>query len=282
MNRRMNHAQKGFNLIEVMIVVAVIGLLAAIAVPAFQDYSIRSKVSEALGMASSLKSTVVEQAANGGLANVKTGIVGDSASFSRYVRALAIEDAGVISVTTQNTGASVDPELRLVPSENGGGIVWSCLKTSATLASQVPPICRDDVAGGYRTSTDPKDIEDTVAELMRAFKEFTKKWLADGGAFKPDNQTNASFSWSNNTPFMDAFFEFAGLTDFNRSGYAPISDFKVFYKRDANGKITSEVSGVYLQIGGTRHVLFANGDTASGQHYDDFLAGDPKQLTPPP
>ncbi|WP_269752127.1 pilin [Thiocapsa bogorovii] len=277
----MNSAQKGFNLIELMIVVAVIGLLAAIAVPAYQDYSIRSKVSEALGMASSLKTAVIEQAANGGLANVKTDTAGDSASVSRYVRALAVEEAGMILVATQNTGATVDPELRLVPSENGGGIVWRCLKTPATLASQVPPMCRDDVAGGYRTSTDPKDIKDTVAEIFRALKDFTKKWTANGGMFKPDNVGNASFSWSNNTAFMDAFFEFAGLTDFNRSGYAPISDFKVFYKRDANGKITSEVSGVYLQIGGKRHILFSNGDAASGEHYGDFLAGDPKQLTPP-
>ncbi len=280
MNRRMKRAQKGFNLIELMIVVVVIGILAAIAVPAYRDYSIRSKVSEALGMASSLKAAVVEQATNGGLASLPGDIGGDSSQVSRYVANLAIGERGVISVTTQDTGATVDPELHLVPSENGGGIVWSCLKTSGTLANHVPPICRDDVVGGYKTSTDPKDIEDTVAELFTAFEDFTKKWLAGEGKMPDLHRDNGSLSWNNSTDFMNGFFEFAGITDFNRSGYQPISDFKVFYKRDANGKPTSEMAGVYLQIGGTRHVRFSNGTTVSGKHYGDYIDGS-KQLRLP-
>ncbi|WP_170164709.1 pilin [Thiocapsa rosea] len=288
----MNSAQKGFNLIEIMVVVAVIGILAAIAVPAYRDYSIRSKVSEALGMASSLKVGVVEQAANGGLASLSgdSDGDGDAPQVSRYVADLAIEGLGVISVTTQNTGATVDPVLKLVPSENGG-IVWRCLKTSETLASQVPPNCREDVAGdevaedeipeGYKTSTDPKAIEDTVAELFRAFEDFTKKFLAGGGALPLLHQDSGSYSWNNSTVFMDGFFEFAGITDFNRSGYEPISNFKVFYKRDANGKPTSEVSGVYLQIGGTQHIRFSNGTTVSGKHYSNYIDNDSKQLRLP-
>jgi prepilin-type N-terminal cleavage/methylation domain-containing protein len=134
MKRRMDSAQKGFNLIELMIIVAVIGILAAVAVPEYRDYSIRSKVSEALGMASSLKVAVVEQASNGGLASLPGDGGGDLSQVSRYVADLWVGERGVISVTTQNTGATVDPELQLVPSENGGGIVWSCLKAPETLA----------------------------------------------------------------------------------------------------------------------------------------------------
>ncbi|WP_296806278.1 pilin [Thiocapsa sp.] len=277
----MNSAQKGFNLIELMIVVAVIGILAAVAVPAYRDYSIRSKVSEALGMASSLKASVVEQAANGGLASLSGNIGVDSSQVSRYVADLAVGDRGVISVTTRNTGATVDPELQLVPSENGGGITWSCLKTSETLASQVPPNCRDDVAVGYTTSTDPKDIEDTVGALFRAFEDFTEKWLADGRKMGILHRDSGSYSWNNSTDFMNGFFEFAGITDFNRSGYQPISDFKVFYKRDANGNPTSEVAGVYLQIGGASHIRFSNGKTVSGKHYSNYIDNDSKQLRLP-
>lgn len=280
MNRRMNSAQKGFNLIELMIVVAVIGILAAIVVPAYRDYSIRSKVSEALGMASSLKASVVEQATQGGLASLPGDMGGDASQVSRYVADLAVWERGVISVTTQNTGATVDPVLQLVPSESGG-IAWRCLKSPDTLASQVPPNCRDDFAEGYKTSTDPKEIEDTVAELFRAFEDFTKKFLAGGGKMPVLHQDSGSYSWHNSTEFMDGFFEFAGITDFNRSGYQPISDFKVFYKRDANGNPTSEVAGVYLQIGGASHIRFSNGKTVSGKHYSNYIDNDSKQIRLP-
>ena len=59
------NAQKGFTLIELMIVVAIIGILAAIAIPAYQDYIVRSKVTEGLNLASSYKTTIAENAGNG-------------------------------------------------------------------------------------------------------------------------------------------------------------------------------------------------------------------------
>ena len=99
----MNKVQKGFTLIELMIVVAIIGILAAIALPAYQDYTIRSKVSEALVMASEAKTAVAETAAAlGGLANVTAANTGFVSAATTYVASIAITDAtGVITVTTQ-------------------------------------------------------------------------------------------------------------------------------------------------------------------------------------
>jgi type IV pilus assembly protein PilA len=67
MKRSMQMAQKGFTLIELMIVVAIIGILAAVALPAYQDYTVRAKVTEGLVLASGLKPTVADNAANGTL-----------------------------------------------------------------------------------------------------------------------------------------------------------------------------------------------------------------------
>jgi type IV pilus assembly protein PilA len=72
--------QKGFTLIELMIVVAIIGILAAVAIPAYQDYTVRARVSEGLGLASAAKLTVAENAANGNAFNAGFVPIADAAT----------------------------------------------------------------------------------------------------------------------------------------------------------------------------------------------------------
>ncbi len=140
------HSQQGFNLIELMVTVAAIGILATIAVPAYQDYTIRTKVGEALGMGSAAKVAVATNAAVGRLEDIKQATSGYDALSDpgRYVAAIEIEDGGVIVMTTRNTGAAVDPVLELKPTTAGGAIAWDC-QIRQGLPRHVPGNCRNGI-----------------------------------------------------------------------------------------------------------------------------------------
>jgi len=113
----MKRVQQGFTLIELMIVVAIVGILAAIALPAYQDYVVRSKMSEGEAAAAACKTSVSEYLsthANLGLAAIDTSNSGCSTTQTQYVNGLSVA-TGVITVTTQATGASPDCTLILSP-----------------------------------------------------------------------------------------------------------------------------------------------------------------------
>ena len=100
----MKRVQQGFTLIELMIVVAIVGILAAIALPAYQDYVIRSKVSEAAAAVGACKTSVAEYAATKNALPATLADSGCSSTATQYVASLNVA-AGVITVATQATGA---------------------------------------------------------------------------------------------------------------------------------------------------------------------------------
>jgi type IV pilus assembly protein PilA len=143
----MKRVQQGFTLIELMIVVAIIGILAAIAIPAYQNYIIRSKVTELAVAADACKTSVSEYYTTMGLVYPPTLLAsGCTTVQSKYILSLAVTpDTGVITVAvdTANVGASAAGNFVLTPSVAvaGGGLDWSC--TGSSIPKQfLPASCR--------------------------------------------------------------------------------------------------------------------------------------------
>ena len=136
----MKRLQKGFTLIELMIVVAIIGILAAVALPAYQDYTVRAKVSELLLAASSARTTVTEGAQNlGTLSAAGSGIV--IASGGKIISA-TVDTNGTISIegNSAQLGGNV-VNVTLAPSWNGNTVLWTC---EVAPQKYGPSSCRTD------------------------------------------------------------------------------------------------------------------------------------------
>ncbi|WP_457329364.1 pilin [Rhizobacter sp. P5_C2] len=158
----MKRVQQGFTLIELMIVVAIIGILAAVALPAYQDYTKRAKVSEVILAASGCRTAVTEVYGSSSLSVIPTGGWGceQVSSTSKYVSSIAVSANGAITVGAQGTGDTANIDgfvVTLVPADAAGAALsyvpgtvinrWICGSKTVTPATTVnqkylPGSCR--------------------------------------------------------------------------------------------------------------------------------------------
>lgn len=152
----LKQVQKGFTLIELMIVIAIIGILAAIAIPAYQNYTIRSQVTEGLTLGDGWKTAISEYYANTGCWPVVGNLTGTCNSVGKYESSVTVTSGGTIQVTYGNqANAKISGSvLYITPYTNANNdVLWQCgsaaSPASATMATSATAGTATTVSAQY-------------------------------------------------------------------------------------------------------------------------------------
>ncbi|HFA4751499.1 TPA: pilin [Neisseria gonorrhoeae] len=170
----MNTLQKGFTLIELMIVIAIVGILAAVALPAYQDYTARAQVSEAILLAEGQKSAVTEYYLNHGewpKNNDSAGVASASKIIGKYVKEVEVNN-GVVTATMKSDGVNNEiqgKKLSLWARRQDGSVKWFCgqpvTRTEANAKDDTVTAAND---AGNGTNIETKHLPSTCRDKSTA------------------------------------------------------------------------------------------------------------------
>ncbi|HFA4820725.1 TPA: pilin [Neisseria gonorrhoeae] len=164
----MNTLQKGFTLIELMIVIAIVGILAAVALPAYQDYTARAQVSEAILLAEGQKSAVTEYYLNNGKWPANNGAAGVASSSSikgKYVESVTVTN-GVVTAKMKPSGVNKEiqgKKLSLWAKRENGSVKWFCGQPVTRTEAGAANDAVKDAAGNDKIET--KHLPSTCRDL---------------------------------------------------------------------------------------------------------------------
>ncbi|HEZ0446229.1 TPA: pilin [Neisseria meningitidis] len=169
----MNTLQKGFTLIELMIVIAIVGILAAVALPAYQDYTARAQVSEAILLAEGQKSAVTEYYLNHGIwpkNNTSAGVASSASDIKgKYVQSVTVAN-GVVTAQMASSGVNKEIQgrkLSLWAKRQNGSVKWFC---GQPVTRDAPTTTNDDVKADTAANgkIDTKHLPSTCRDLFSA------------------------------------------------------------------------------------------------------------------
>jgi prepilin-type N-terminal cleavage/methylation domain-containing protein len=249
----------GFTLVELMVVIALIGALLSIAAPQLATYLEQGRKAKCLSNRYNIE-----------------------------------QDERTYYLSNNSPSLAIDSRYQCV---SGGTYAWL---VSDPTAPDYPRIgCSlhygsipDQAKKDYTIDLSSKALSNTTKEVYVSFADYVSDWMLKGNKMPIVNYTNGSLSWSSalytgtdktnllQAKFWTDYYQFVDEKDFNATN-SQISDFKVFFKRDANGNVTSDVAGVYLQIGGDRRIYFSNGGMIANQHYSNYIDTKARELRPP-
>lgn len=142
------HRQTGFTLIELMIVIAIIAILAAIAIPAYQDYLVRSQITEGVALSTEAKSAMWDFVSNKGRfpeSNASAGLPGPTTINGTYVSSVDVSGGRIkVSFDQPKSFSRIKTQvLVLSPVTHTGSITWNCANNSTLSKQYLPPFCRN-------------------------------------------------------------------------------------------------------------------------------------------
>jgi Tfp pilus assembly protein PilE len=262
----LNRRKKGVTLVELLTIVIILGIISTISIIAINRLIDKTR----------------EKADNASLE-----IINDATRNYRDIESITTIDVFQdITLDNQRFEKLVEEgylESVVVTQVNGTQFIWNIEKQQWQYV---------DVNEKLIISLDPENISGATQQIYVSFEIYIDKWLEENATMPVFNQSNASLSWSaaNYTgtsqtniyaaDFWIGYFIYADTEGFDANNPS-ISDFKVFFKRDHNGMITSDIVAVYLQIGGSRSIYFDNNINIIQTHYSSYLDTSTKQIIPP-